>query len=251
VRERQELIHLPTSDRVKAEIKVHESSMQKVKIGLPVVVTVDALAEKIFTGQVAKIAMLPDAQMVWLNPDLKVYATEIHIDGEGNGLRTGMSCRASIIIERYEDVVYVPVQAVVRIGRQPTVYVAKDGKTEPRNVEIGLDNNRMVHVISGLEAGEKIILTPPLAPAEMQDVKMRDMLRRRGDPRPGGQGPGGPGGRGDRTGPGSGGRPGAVDPRRPGGGPGRGPGQGAGQRPGGTRPGTPGGQVKPEEPKGQ
>jgi len=251
VRERQELIHLPTSDRVKAEIKVHESSMQKVKVGLPVVVTVDALAPKIFTGQVAKIAMLPDAQMVWLNPDLKVYATEIHIDGEGDGLRTGMSCRASIIIERYEDVVYVPVQAVVRIGKQPTVYVAKDGKTEPRNVEIGLDNNRMVHVISGLEAGEKIILTPPLAPAETQDVKMQEMLRRRGGPRPEGQGPGGPGGRGDRTGPGSGGRPGAGAPQRPGGGPGGRPGQGAGQRPGGTRPGTPGSQVKPEEPRGR
>ena len=54
--------------------------------------------------------MLPDAQMVWLNPDLKVYATEIHLDGESNGLRTGMSCRASIVVDEYEDVVYIPVQ---------------------------------------------------------------------------------------------------------------------------------------------
>jgi len=220
VRERQELIHLPTSDKVKAEVKVHESSMQKVKIGLPVVVTVDAIAEKVFTGRVAKIAMLPDAQMVWLNPDLKVYATEIHLDGEGNGLRTGMSCRASIVVEEYDDVVYVPVQAVVRIGNQPTVYVFKGGKTGPRKVEIGLDNNRMVHVISGLEPGEKVVLAPPLAPAEAQDIKARNALRQR---------PGGPGA-------------GAAGPQkqRPGGGR-TGPGQGPGQRPGGAGPGAPGG----------
>jgi len=176
VRERRELIHLPTSDKVKAEIKVHESSMRKVKVGLPVVVTVDALSERAFTGRVVKIAMLPDAQMVWLNPDLKIYTTEVHIDGDNSDLRTGMSCRASIVIDQYEDVVYVPVQAVVRIGDQPTVYVIKDGKDEIRNVEIGLDNDRMVHVISGLEPGERVKLAPPLAPAEAQDVKARQVL---------------------------------------------------------------------------
>lgn len=168
--------------------------MEKVKIGLPVVVAVDAIPEKVFTGKVAKIAMLPDAQMVWLNPDLKIYSTEIHLDGEGNGLRTGMSCRASIVIKQYEDVVYIPVQAVVRIGKQPTAYVFNDGKTEPRKVEIGLDNNRMVQVISGLEPGEKVILTPPLAPAEAQDVKTRNALRQLNETRPGGES----GGAGDR-----------------------------------------------------
>jgi len=255
VRERQELIHLPTSDKVKAEIKVHESSMQKIKVGLPVVVTVDAISEKTFTGQVAKIAMLPDAQMAWLNPDLKVYATEIHLDGEDNGLRTGMSCRASIVVEEYDDVVYVPVQAVVRIGNQPTVYVVKDGKSEARDVEIGLDNNRMVHVVNGLAVGEKVMLAPPLAPAEAQDVKARDALRQRGEGGPGGARQDGPGGRG-------GGMPGAGGSQRPGGGggagrgqrqggdsrqggPGRRPEQGDGARGGGARPGSAGGGERP------
>jgi HlyD family secretion protein len=188
VRERQELIHLPTSDKVKAEVKVHESSMRKVKVGLPVVVTVDAITERAFTGRVVKIAMLPDAQMVWLNPDLKIYTTEVHIDGDNSDLRTGMSCRASIVVDQYEDVVYVPVQAVVRIGEQPTVYVIKDGKDEIRNVEIGLDNNRMVHVISGLEPGERVKLAPPLAPAEAQDVKARKALGQSNGAGPAGQG---------------------------------------------------------------
>jgi HlyD family secretion protein len=209
VRERRELIHLPTSDKVKAEIKVHESSMRKVRVGLPVVVTVDALSERAFTGKVVKIAMLPDAQMVWLNPDLKIYTTEVHIDGDNSDLRTGMSCRASIVIDQYEDVVYIPVQAVVRIGEQPTVYVLKDGKDEIRNVEIGLDNNRMVHVISGLKPGERVKLAPPLAPAEAQDVKARKALDQSNGTGPAGQG----GDQRDRGGTGPGDRP--KPPRKP------------------------------------
>jgi len=239
VRERQELIHLPTSDKVKAEIKVHESSMQKIKVGLPAVVMVDALSEKTFTGQVAKIAMLPDAQMVWLNPDLKVYAAEINLDGGGNGLRTGMSCRASIVVKEYDDVVFVPVQAVVRIGDKPTVYVVKDGKSEPRNVEIGLDNNRMVHVISGVEFGETVLLAPPLASTETQNSKTRDAMLERDKVEPGGPDDDMP-----PVGPDGGVMPGSEGSRRPRGGEGgfdRIRGQGVGSEPDGTRPSGAGG----------
>ncbi|MHC4364315.1 MAG: efflux RND transporter periplasmic adaptor subunit [Planctomycetota bacterium] len=170
VREREELIYLPTATSVKADVKIHEASLEKISVGLPVSVTVDALAGRIFTGHVAKIAPLPDAQMVWLNPDLKVYNTEIYLEGEGDNLRTGMSCRAEIIIEEYEDILYVPVQAVLRVGGQPTVYVWNGKDFELRAVEIGLDNNRMIRTISGLKEGQVVLLTPPLAPAEVEQA---------------------------------------------------------------------------------
>ncbi len=170
VREREELIYLPTATAVKAEVKVHEASLQKVSVGLPVRVTVDALPGRTFTGRVVKIAPLPDATMVWLNPDLKVYNTEIYLDGEGDNLRTGMSCRAEIIIEEYDDATYVPVQAVLRVGGEPTVYVWSGKDFEPRKVEIGLDNNRMIRILRGLKAGEIVLLTPPLADAAVEQA---------------------------------------------------------------------------------
>lgn len=171
VRERQELIYLPTASAVKAEVKIHEASLQKVKMGLPVVVAVDALPGRTFTGYVEKIAPLPDAQMVWLNPDLKVYNTEVYLEGEGDYLRTGMSCKAEIIIEEYDNAIYVPLQAVLRVGGEPTVYVQSGGGFEPREVEVGLDNNRMIRIIDGLREGEAVLVTPPLASAAVeQDV---------------------------------------------------------------------------------
>jgi len=168
VREQEELIYLPTATAVKAVVKVHETSLQKVKPGLPVVVAVDALPGRTFTGRVEKIAPLPDAQMVWMNPDLKVYNTEVYLEGEGDYLRTGMSCKAEIIIEEYDDVIYIPVQAVLRVGGEPTVYVQRGREFEPRKVEIGLDNNRMIRIIGGLQVGEVVLLTPPLAPATVE-----------------------------------------------------------------------------------
>jgi HlyD family secretion protein len=185
VRERQELIHLPTADFVKVEARIHEANLDKVKVGFPVSIKVDAVPGAVFTGTVTKIAILPDQQSIWMNPDLKVYKTEINVKDEGEGsltrkLRTGMGCQIEIVTAEFDDTIYVPVQAVITVGEQTTVYVIRRGKARPRKVEIGQDNNRMVQIISGLKAGEKVLLNPPLAEAEVKNH--RKAKNRKGAP---------------------------------------------------------------------
>ncbi len=168
--ERQDLIYLPTTASAMAEVDVHESHLEKVRLGLPVIITVDALQGKRFVGTVGRIAPLPNPQSMWMNPDLKVYTTEIYLEGDDPSLRSGMSCKADIIVEQYQDVVYIPVHAVIRVGGKPTVYVVKDGKLEERTVEIGLDNNRMVKITSGLNEGEVVSQTPPLKASTVEAI---------------------------------------------------------------------------------
>jgi len=169
VQERQDLINLPTANSMKAQVDIHETSLEKVRLGLPVVITIDALAGKKFLGRVQRIAPLPDARSMWANPDLKVYPTDIYLEDSDNTLRTGMSCKAEVIIAQYEDAVYIPVQAVLRVAGQPTIYVVdKDGSYTERKVEIGLDDNNMIRIVSGLEEGEVVLMTPPLRAATIE-----------------------------------------------------------------------------------
>jgi hypothetical protein len=106
---------------------------------------------------------------MWANPDLKVYPTDIYLEDRDNSLRTGMSCKAEIIIAQYENTVYIPVQAVLQVGGKPTVFVVnEDGSYTERNVEIGLDDNNMVRIVSGLKEGEVVLMTPPLRAATVE-----------------------------------------------------------------------------------
>ncbi|MEX1302147.1 MAG: efflux RND transporter periplasmic adaptor subunit [Desulfotignum sp.] len=166
IRERQELIYLPTGSSSNAEVAIHESNLKKVRKGMPARVTVDALPGREFTGRITHIAPLPDAQSIWMNPDLKVFSTQIFLDGNDSDMRTGMSCQAQIIIEIHDNVLSVPVQAVMQVQGIPTVYVRSGGGFVPRQVETGLDNNRMIHVKKGLTVGDVVMLTPPLEDAE-------------------------------------------------------------------------------------
>ena len=162
VRERQELIHLPTASNFIARIKIQESSLQKVRRDMPVSLRVDALPGMRFSGRVTSIAPLPDAMSAFMNPDLKLYDTEIRIEGGGEVLRTGMNCEVTIQVASYPDAVHVPVQCVVRINRQPVVFINTPVGHVRRDVTIGEDNDRMVHILAGLEPGEPVLLAPPL-----------------------------------------------------------------------------------------
>ena len=165
----QPLIYLPTTTSMMAEIKIHESSLRKVHVGMPVKVTVDALPEETFTGKIGKIALFPDGRSRWMNPDLTVYVTEIYLDSNESELRVGMRCQADIIVEAYDDALYVPVQSVVRVKGQPVVYVQTPDGPEMREIEVGLDNNRMIRILEGLSEGEQVLLDPPLAPSEVSE----------------------------------------------------------------------------------
>jgi HlyD family secretion protein len=160
--ERQELIYLPADEAMMAEIRLPESSLSKIREGLPARVRVDAFPDRVISGVLQKIAVLPDASRSWLNPDLKVYVCEIHFSDSLEGLRPGMNCTAEIIIEAYDKAHFVPLSALTRVEGKPAVYVMTPTGPAPRVVEAGLDNNRMVHIKAGLKPGEAVLLAPPL-----------------------------------------------------------------------------------------
>lgn len=170
--ERQELIYIPLDTGMIVEMMVPEASLNKLAIGMPANVKVDAFPDKVFKGKLAKIGILPDGQSAQLNPDLKMYKCELECDFSDVVIRPGMSCDVELVKETYENAVYCPMQCVTRLEKHPVVYVQNGADWEPRPVEIGLDNNRMIHIISGVEPGEVIMMAPPVK--ESQEAEQND-----------------------------------------------------------------------------
>jgi HlyD family secretion protein len=162
VRFRQTLITLPDVSIMMVDTKVHESSVDQVEVGLDARVTVDAFPDLQFHGTVTKVAILPDSQSRWLNPDLKVYSTEVTLEDGSDKLKPGMSAKVEIIVERLEDAVHVPIQSVYRRGGREVCYqVTSDGDIEVRPVEVGFNNDEFVEILNGLTAGDQVLLYAP------------------------------------------------------------------------------------------
>jgi len=70
----------------------------------------------------------------------------------------GTPVQVDIQAEQHRDVVLVPAAAIVREGEETAVFVAKDAKAQRRPVEIGLGDGTHVEILSGLKAGEPVIV---------------------------------------------------------------------------------------------
>ena len=160
--QRQELIYIPLDTGMIVEIMVPEASLNKLAVGMPANVKVDAFPDRVFHGKLAKIGILPDGQSAQLNPDLKMYKCELECDFSDVVIRPGMSCDVELVKDSFEKVMYCPMQCVTRIDGVPHVYVRVGDEWTPRKVEVGLDNNRMIHLVSGVSVGDTIMMAPPV-----------------------------------------------------------------------------------------
>ncbi len=161
VRERQDILTVPDSSKMAAKIKIHESSIDKARIGQEAFITIDAIPDRQFRGRVSKIAPLPDAAGFLSNPDMKVYSTEVAIDGVVSDIRPGMSTKVSILVEELKNVAVVPLQCVATRGGQKVCYVIRGGKPEAVNVQTGSYNESFVQILDGIKEGDEVLLTPP------------------------------------------------------------------------------------------
>ena len=153
--QRQELIYIPLDTGMIVEIMVPEASLNKLEVGMAANVKVDAFPDKVFHGKLAKIGILPDGHSAQ-------YKCELECDFSDVVIRPGMSCDVELVKESFEKVLYCPMQCVTRIDGVPHVYVRANDEWTPRKVEVGLDNNRMIHLVSGVAAGETIMMAPPV-----------------------------------------------------------------------------------------
>ncbi len=161
VRERQAIITIPDLTRMSVNVKIHESYIKKIKKGLKARITVDAFPDEILTGEITKVGVLPDSQNRWMSPDLKVYLTTVTIDGTHDWVKPGMSAKVEILVNRLEDVVYIPVQAVVPDNGKQFCFVAGGFQPERRAIEVGEFTDEFIQVKSGLQEGEPVLLRLP------------------------------------------------------------------------------------------
>jgi HlyD family secretion protein len=137
-----------------------EVDAPKLKSGQPARITLDALPGQSFPGKVRRIApYVTEVEKQARTVDLEVTFEEI----PKNALLVGYSADVEVIIQRRENVLRVPTQAIRQNDK--VLLVGGDNRLEERTVETGLANWAFTEVISGLKEGDLILLSSD------QDVK--------------------------------------------------------------------------------
>ncbi len=165
VYERQKIITLPDLSRLQVSASIHESNIRNIRVGLPVLIRVDAFPDTIYHGVIDMVSSIPSADSGG-NREIKYYEAIIKLVENDNGfndqLKPGLTASLEFIIEqREEPVLQIPVESVISVGTRQFVYVVQaDGRPEQRLLTTGDSNATAVEVLDGIKEGEAVVLNP-------------------------------------------------------------------------------------------
>lgn len=145
------ILKLVKTDPLRLRLDVPERESVAVRAGQKVRVTVEG-DTNIYAGSLARVApAIRDAD--------RMLPVEADVPNPG-ALRAGLFAHAEIIVSEKEDAVSVPASSLIVFAGIEKVVTIKDGKALERTVATGRRGAEWVEIVSGLNAGEAVVLEP-------------------------------------------------------------------------------------------
>ena len=141
------------ADRLTVKAQVDETDIAKVKIGLPVIITLDAYSSKPVNGKVVHVAY--DAT---LTNNVTTYIVDVLPDEVPDFMRSGMTASVDIEVDHKDGILMLPLTSLITTNEGTRVKVKQNDKISEIDIQLGTDNGKMVEIISGINEGE-IVLT--------------------------------------------------------------------------------------------
>ncbi|MGI0483970.1 efflux RND transporter periplasmic adaptor subunit [Pantanalinema rosaneae CENA516] len=151
------ILALAATNRIEA--KVAETSIPKIKVGLPVTITADAYPNQTFTGKVVQVATQSTVEQNVTNFEVKTSVVDAK-----NLLQAGMNVNVEFQVGTLSDALVVPTVAIVRQDQGSGVYlIGQEENRRPRfqpiTTSVTLDDKTVVE--SGLNVGDRVLLSFP------------------------------------------------------------------------------------------
>ena len=172
------ILQVADLSQMRVRLNLNELDVAKVRVGMPVEITVDALPERKFRGVVRKIAPAAQSNPQQQTASLGVvkFAVEVYLSQTDDALRPGMTARCRIITARKANTLRLPLEALGKEGDRDYVLRIVPNQTEPNGkpktekvfVEVGLRSARYAEILDGVREGDKVFKPPFSGPQRRQ-----------------------------------------------------------------------------------
>ncbi|MDH3647520.1 MAG: efflux RND transporter periplasmic adaptor subunit [Gammaproteobacteria bacterium] len=147
----QALFKITDLDPLLAYLHVPEKEFNKLKAGQQAVVEADALTGQMYSGEIARISPVVDA-------DTGTFKVTVEVVDAAGDLKPGMFGRVSVIYDTRDNSMLVPRSALVDTDSDAAVFIVEDGVARRRPVIVGYSSGANVEVLDGLSGQEQVVV---------------------------------------------------------------------------------------------
>jgi HlyD family secretion protein len=147
------VISLSSPANLLINAQINESDMPKLAVGQRTLISLDAFPGQTLNGSVLTLP----SSVVTQQGVVADKNTKILVDWTRPGAQIGMNARVQIVVQKKDDVLLVPTQAIRTVGKRRFVEYMDGNVKRSRNVEIGISTDVDTEVVSGLDEGMSIL----------------------------------------------------------------------------------------------
>ena len=155
VREDQILLLIPDLENMQVKVGIHEAKVDQVKPGMPAGVK---LQDRTYDGEVLSVAPMAE-RSGWWNGNMVKYETIIKLASHST-VKPGMSADVEIFLTQLENVITIPVAAIVEQEGQFFCWVKSDLGTRRRELDLGVSDDQFLVVNAGVKEGDEVVINP-------------------------------------------------------------------------------------------
>jgi HlyD family secretion protein len=159
LRERQVIVRLPNSTKMRVKTKVNESKIALLREGMKASVAIDAFEDMTLDGVVTKVNEYPEPSG-WFNSTVKEYVTYVQITTPPKTLKSGLTAKVRIHTQHIPNAMQVPIQAIHRHQGRYYCLVKNGDEWKPQPVVLGSSNEKSVVINEGLSEKDFVALNP-------------------------------------------------------------------------------------------
>ena len=167
-------------NRIVVEYEVSEIDVHKIAIGQAANIRLENRPQGVIAGKISSIASLASGHRRLLGgegaDDLVYFQVKIAMEQTVPGLKVGLPCHVDIILEKRENVLVIPVEAVARNEEGQFVFRVEEGDFARQKIETGLEDENRVEVTAGLSEGTTVCRNP-LAVMEWEEQNQQRASR--------------------------------------------------------------------------
>ncbi len=136
--------------QVLVDLQIPNSHIRHIELDQPVRVIDYSYPDEVFDGKISVVDPVVD-------PTTRTFRAVAVVDNPKGLLRPGMFVKAEIVVESHADVVLVPRELVLMRGNREVVFVEESARAQMREIETGLEDEKFVEVLKGVDEGERLI----------------------------------------------------------------------------------------------
>ena len=171
IRKDQTLLLMPDLTQMQVKVGIHESMVDRMRIGMEANVT---LNRTLINAQVTYVAAVAKPASWWSGNIVK-YDAIVSLPST-IGMRPGMSAEVEIVIARHNDVVTVPTAACIETQKGFACWVQQLSGLKRRSLDVGDSNDMFLVVRDGIDEGDIVILDP-LANVQEAQIEAEKSLK--------------------------------------------------------------------------